>query len=203
MDVVCPWCYIGKRRLEKALASVGPAPVTDLVFHSFELDPQAPIQSDQSFEEIFASKYGMTLDESRASNDRVAKLAAEEGLEYHLDMARPTNTLDAHRLLQLANIRRIRPVVEERFQRAYFTEGASLSDHATLLRLSAEAGLSEFDARRVLAGKAFTLQVRLDEKDAQDLGASGVPFYAFDRQRTVSGLQPMEVFLKNLQLEGN
>jgi len=203
MDVVCPWCYIGRRRFEKALAQYVDREAVEVVFRSFELDPDAPVQSSQTLEEKIATKYGLSRDEARAANERVARVAAEEGLEFHLDRARPTNTLSAHRLLQLASVRRIRPAVEERLQKAYFVEGASLADPETLLRLATEVGLTEDDARHVLAGQAFTLQVRSDEKEAADLGARGVPFFAFDRQQMMSGAQPTDLFLHALNSVGD
>jgi len=200
-DVVCPWCYIGRRRLEKALTRVGKRDSVEVILRSYELDPNAPRESSISTSEHLESKYGMTADQVRQAQLRVSAIAAAEGLEYHLERTRPTNTLDAHRLLQLASIRRLRPVVEERFEHAYFTEGASLGDPETLLRLATEAGLSDSDVRRVLAGQAFTLQVRADERDAAALGASGVPFFVFDRKEVISGAQPTEVILRALGAE--
>src|SRR5208282_2912991 len=151
-DVTCPWCYIGRRRFEKALDRFEGREAVEVILRSFELDPEASVQSELSLDEMLATKYGISLVEARQANERVRRTAAEEGLEFRLDLARPTNTLAAHRLLQLAKIRRIRPVVEERFQKAYFTEGALLADDVTLLRLASEAGLKADDARRVLAG---------------------------------------------------
>jgi predicted DsbA family dithiol-disulfide isomerase len=201
-DVVCPWCYIGRRRLETAIAQFdGPGPV-EVVYRSFELDPGAPTHSDMSLDQMLAAKYGLSEVEAHAMNERVTKTAAAEGLEFHLDLARPTNTLTAHRLLQLATVRHIRPPVEERFLKAYFTEGASLADPPTLLKLAVEAGLRDDDVRRVLAGQAFTLQVRRDETEAAALGADGVPFFLFDRVRTVSGAQPVEFFRNVLAMVG-
>jgi len=197
-DVICPWCYIGRKRFEKALAQFVHRETVEIVFRSFELDPDAPVQSDMTLEEKLATKYGLSPTEARAANERVTRIAAEEGLQFRLDLARPTNTLAAHRLLQLASVRHIRPVVEERLQKAYFAEGASLADPVTLLRLVTEAGLKEEDVRHVLAGQAFTLQVRADEKAAAALGARGVPFFAFDRQQMMSGAQPTDFFLQML-----
>jgi predicted DsbA family dithiol-disulfide isomerase len=197
-DVICPWCYIGRRRFEKALSRFDRPESVEVVFRSYELDPTAPLQSEKTLDETVATKYGISIAEAQAANERVTRIAAQEGLDFRLDLARPTNTLAAHRLFQLATIRRIRPAVEDRFQKAYFTEGASLADGATLLRLSADAGLKEDDIRRVLAGQAFTLQVRTDEKDAFALGAHGVPFFLFDRTRVVSGAQPTDLFLHAL-----
>ncbi|MGB6442386.1 MAG: DsbA family oxidoreductase [Thermoplasmata archaeon] len=198
MDVVCPWCYIGRRRFESALAHFDGRDSVEVVFRSFELDPEAPREDPRPVTEYLAAKYGMSLDAARQANERVARIAAVECLEFHLDTTRPCNTLDAHRILQLAGIRRVRAVVEERFQKGYFTEGASLADPETLLRLATEAGLAEYDVRRVLAGQAFTLQVRADEKEAAERGCTGVPFFVFDGARQVSGAQPTELFQRAL-----
>lgn len=195
-DVVCPWCYIGRRRFETALAQFDGRENVEVVMRSFELDPQSPLDSQLSLDEMLAKKYGISREEAQAANESITRLAAREGLEFRLDLARPTNTLAAHRLLQLATIRRLRPVAEERFQKAYFCDGESLADGPTLLRLSTEAGLKEEDARRVLAGQAFTLQVRSDEREATGLGARGVPFLFFDRKHAISGAQPTEFFLE-------
>ncbi len=201
-DVVCPWCYIGRKRFEKALAQFDGHASVEVVYRSFELDPGAPIDSDMTLDQTLASKYGLSLAEAQAANERVTKLAAAEGLEFHLERARPTNTLAAHRLLQLATVRRIRSAVEERFLRGYFSEGASLADPKTLVRLSVDAGLKEPDVRRVLAGQAFTLQVRADESEAAALGLEGVPFFLFDRVRIVSGAQSTEFFRNVLDMVG-
>jgi len=199
-DVVCPWCYIGRRRFEKALGRFDGRASIEVVYRSFELDPGAPTDSNMTLDEHLAAKYGISVEEAHSANERVARVAAEEGLEFHLDRAKPTNTLAAHRLLQLATVRHIRPTVEDRFLQGYFSEGARLGDLETLLRLSLDGGLREDDVRRVLAGQAFTLQVRNDEKEAAGLGAEGVPFFLFDGSRTVSGAQPTDFFLRVLEM---
>jgi len=196
-DVVCPWCYIGRRRLEKAIAQFDDPGSVEVTYRSFELDPGAPVHSDLTLDQLLAAKYGLSEAEAHAMNERVATTAAAEGLEFHLELARPTNSLDAHRLLQLATIRHLRPAVEERFLKAYFTEGASLGDPERLQELAVDTGLRESDVQRVLAGRAFTLQVRQDEAEAAALGADGAPFFLFDRVRTVAGAQPVE-FLRNV-----
>jgi predicted DsbA family dithiol-disulfide isomerase len=197
-DVICPWCYIGRRRFERALDRFAGRDGVEVALRSYELDPNAAPDTEVTAVEFVAEKYGMTVDQVQRQHARISDLAAAEGLEYHLERTRPTNTLDAHRLLQLASVRHVRPAVEERFERGYFTEGADLGNSATLLRLATEGGLGEVDARRVLVGQAFTLQVRMDEKDAASLGATGVPFFVFDRARAISGAQPIEVFERAL-----
>jgi predicted DsbA family dithiol-disulfide isomerase len=200
-DVVCPWCYIGRRRLERALAEVPEAASAEVVFRSFELDPEFPPGTSVSMETRLTEKYGMSPREAQAAIDRVTRVAGADGIDLRLASARPTNTLDAHRILQLASLRHRRPAVEERFQRAYFTEEALLSDPSTLLRLSRDAGLAESDVRRVLAGQAFTLQVRRDEERARELGATGVPFYLVDGTRPILGAQPVAVLVQALRGE--
>jgi len=192
-DVVCPWCYLGRRRFERVLAESPNRESVEVVLRSFELDPEAPASADRTLEERLRARYGLSVEQAQAAIDRVSRVAAGEGLEYHLERARPTNTLDAHRILQLAQVRHRRREVEERFDRAYFVDGEVLSDHAVLLRLASEAGLDSADVRRVLAGQAFTLQVRADEREAHELGAHGVPYFVFDRARVVEGAQSADV----------
>jgi len=192
-DVVCPWCYLGRRRFERVLAESPNRESVEVVLRSFELDPEAPASADRTLEERLRARYGLSVEQAQAAIDRVSRVAAGEGLEYHLERARPTNTLDAHRILQLAQVRHRRREVEERFDRAYFVDGEVLSDHAVLLRLASEAGLDSADVRRVLAGQAFTLQVRADEREAHELGAHGVPYFVFDRSRVVEGAQSADV----------
>ncbi len=198
-DVICPWCYLGRRRFETALSRFEGRQTIEVRYRSFELDPEAPRDSGRTLPEALSEKYGISVRDAQLANDRLTRLAAEEGLGFHLERARPTNTLDAHRLLQLAQLRGIRPALEERFERAYFCEGEYLADLPTLLRLAVEGGLSESDARRVLAGRAFTLQVRSDEQRATALGVDGVPFFLFDGSTRLSGARPVEELLKMLE----
>lgn len=148
---------------------------------------------------VLEAQYRISRIEAEEANERGTRLAAAEGLEYHLEKARPANTRDAHRILQLVSVRRIRPEVEERFQKAYLSEGVSVADPETLLRLAVEAGLSDGDVRRVLAGQAFAHQVRTDEEEAHALGARGVPFFTLDRERAISVARPVEVFRHALE----
>lgn len=193
-DVICPWCYIGKRRLERAIRSEGSSEGVEIRYRSYELDPNAPRGAIERLTERLARRYGWTPAQVDATNARVTEVAASEGLEYRLDRAVPSNTLDAHRLLQLAGSRGRRPQVEERFFRAYFTEGVPIGDTRELIRLATEAGVPEDEAIRVLAGAEFTTEVRADEEEARSIGARGVPFFVFDRRFGVSGAQPLEVF---------
>lgn len=198
-DVVCPWCYIGKRRFEAALARFAHRDEVEVTYRSFELDPEAPVRHAGTGPERLAEKYGVSLAEAQAMNDRVTTVAAEDGLEYHLDIARGGNTLDAHRMLHLAAAHGVQAEVKERLMQAYFTEGEPISDPDTLVRLTASAGVPEAEAREVLAGDAFTAAVRDDEQLGAQLGIRGVPFFVLGRRYGVSGAQPPDVLLGALE----
>lgn len=198
-DIVCPWCYIGKRRFEKALAQFPHRDAVTVTWRSFQLDPHARQQATVSLNQSLAEKYGVSVAEAERMNARVTSLAAGEGLEYRLDLARPGNTFDAHRLLHLAASKGLQGALKERLMRAYFTEGEAISDHETLARLAAGAGLDADEARATLAGDAYAEEVRADEARAAALGISGVPFFVIDARYGVSGAQPDEVFRTALQ----
>ncbi len=197
-DVICPWCYIGKRRLETALGRFEHRDEVEVLWRSFELDPDAPARREGSIEEHLARKYGMDRMQAKAANTRLTSLAAAEGLEYHLEAARPGNTFAAHRLLHLAAERGLQQAVQERLFRGYFTEGAAVGDPETLVHLAAEAGLDPAEARTVLEGDAYSEEVRADEQLAVDLGCEGVPFFVIDRAFGVSGAQPADLLLQAL-----
>jgi predicted DsbA family dithiol-disulfide isomerase len=198
-DVVCPWCYIGKRRFEKALAQFPHRNAVTVLWRSFELDPDAPERASGTLDELLAQKYRTTPQQAAQMNARVSGLAAAEGLDYHLDQAKPSNTFQAHRLLHLALKRGIQGQVKERLMHAYFTEGAPVGDTETLARIASEAGLDADEARAVLAGDDFSEDVRADEERAASLGIRGVPFVVIDERYGVSGAQPSEVFLEALR----
>ena len=189
-DVVCPWCYIGKRRFESALAQLD-HPV-EVEWKSFELDPAAPVRRGSTAEHL-ARKYGLTLDQVAAMHERMTALATAEGLEYHLDETRGGNTFDAHRLLQLAKERGIGGEMKERLLRAYFTECEPIGEREVLVRLGEELGLA--DVADVLESDAYAAAVRGDEHEARLLGISAVPFFVVDRYYAVEGAQPAEVIL--------
>ena len=194
-DVVCPWCYVGKRRFERALAAFEARDEVQVVHRSFQLDPTRPKGQTQKRREMLMAKYRLTAAQVDALDARMEQTAAAEGLEYHLTEDGETgNTLDVHRLLHLAADRGRQDAALERFYRAYFTEGRSLFDGASLTALAVEAGLDERDVHDVLAGDAYADAVANDIREAQALGANGVPFFVFDHRFGVSGAQPDEVF---------
>ncbi|HEU5346458.1 MAG TPA: DsbA family oxidoreductase [Ktedonobacterales bacterium] len=198
-DVVCPWCYIGKRRLEQALAQFSQRNAVNIRWRSFELDPDAPERVEGTLDERLAQKYRTTKQQAAQMNARVSGIAAADGLDYHLDQAKPSNTFNAHRLLHLALKRGVQGDLKERLLRAYFTEGQPIGDCDTLVRLATEAGLDADEARATLAGDDYAEDVRADEERAASFGITGVPFVVIDERYGVSGAQPTEVFLNALQ----
>lgn len=196
-DIVCPWCYIGKRRLEAALANFG-EPV-ELVFRSFELDPSAPAVADKPLAEGLAAKYRMTLGRAHQMLEQMTQTAAEEGLTFDFARAKGGNTFDAHRVLHLARARGVQGELKERLMRAYFCEGRAISDHGELIKLGVEAGLDGQEVAGVLQSYDYADDVRADERDARALGVTGVPFFLIDGQLAVGGAQPPEVLLGALQ----
>ncbi|QNN52062.1 DsbA family oxidoreductase [Nocardioides mesophilus] len=201
-DVVCPWCYIGKRRLERALAGFEHADEVEVVYRSFELDPSAPRDSTEPVVEVIARKYGGGVDGARQMLQRVSEVAAEEGLEYHLERTLRGNTVDAHRLLHLALEQggpRLQGELKEALLAAYFTRTENVADHDVLRKVAADTGLDAARVEQMLGSQEFTDDVHADVAQAQAFGASGVPFFVVDRAYGVSGAQPVEVFADVLE----
>ena len=193
-DVVCPWCYVGKRRFERALAAFEARDEVQVVHRSFQLDPTRPKGQTQKRREMLMAKYRLTAAQVQGLDAQMEQTAAAEGLEYHLGDGVTGNTLDAHRLLHLAAARGRQDEALERFYRAYFTEGRSLFDRPSLTALAVEAGLDERDVHGVLDSDAYAAAVATDIREAQTLGANGVPFFVFDNRFGVSGAQASDVF---------
>jgi predicted DsbA family dithiol-disulfide isomerase len=198
-DIACPWCYIGKRRFEAALERFEHGNETTVTWRSFELDPQAPAQREGDLAEHLAHKYGMSVDQARASQAQLTETAAGEGLEFHFDRARGGNTFDGHRLIHLARAHGLQDAMKERLVRAYFSEGELISDHAALVRLGTEVGLPTEEIEQMLAGDAYAADVRDDERTAAGLGISAVPTFVVDRALGASGAHPPEALLELLR----
>ena len=198
-DLVCPWCYLGKRRFEAALSlheqSTSGAAV-EIVHRSFQLDPSLPKGQSLRARDMLMRKYRMTEAEVVASQDRLEALAAAEGLEYHLAESRTGNTMDAHRLVHLGHEHGIQDRVIERLYRAHFTENRSLFDEESLDVLAREAGLP--DVREFLRSGRYENEVIADHRSAHELGVRGVPFFLIDGRYGVSGAQSVEVFSQAL-----
>lgn len=202
-DVVCPWCYLGKRRFEAALERFEHRDEVSVRWHSFELDPDAPRSTDEPSAQRLARKYGISVEEAEAKHAQMTELGAAEGLEFRYDLSRSGNTFDAHRLIQLAGEHDLQDAVKERLLRAYFTEGEPIGDPERLVALAAEAGLDADEARAVLEGDAYAEAVREDEQIARQIGIHGVPFFVIGRRFGVSGAQPAEVLLGALEQAWN
>jgi predicted DsbA family dithiol-disulfide isomerase len=198
-DVVCPWCYIGKRRFERAVASFGHPDEVTVTYRSFELDPDAAAQRTGTQAEHLARKYGMTIAEAQQRGQEMTERAAADGLEFRFDLVRGGNTFDAHRLLHLAKEHGLQPEAKERLMRATFTEGLPIADQPTLVRLATEVGLPAERVQAVLDGDAYADAVRADEQQAARYGITGVPFFVADGKYAVSGAQPPEVLVQLLQ----
>lgn len=193
-DVICPWCYIGKRRFEAALAAFPHKEKVTVVWRSFELDTKAPSRYSETLIEMLSRKYHVSLQEAENMNARVTSLAKEVGLDYRLSEARPGNTFDAHRLLHLAASRQVGDQATERLMHAYFSEALPVGDRVALASLAPEFGISSNDALAMFESDAFVEAVRADETRASALGISGVPFFVIDGKIGISGAQPVEVF---------
>jgi predicted DsbA family dithiol-disulfide isomerase len=200
-DINCPWCYVGKRRFETALAEFGHADEVTVTWRSFELDPAAPAETHGDMAERLAAKYGMSLEQARQAEADMTATAAAEGLDYRLDIRRSANSFDGHRLIHLAAERGLGAAMKERLLAAHFTEGELISDPAVLVALAAEVGLDADEAEAMLASDRFADAVRADEAAAQQFGISGVPTFIVDRRIGVSGAQPPEV-LRGLLEQG-
>ena len=198
-DVVCPWCYIGKRRFEAALERFDAADSVEITWRSFQLNPDYPVGSHETHDAYLAHKLGVSPAQVEQLNQRVVALAAAEGLDYHFETYVTVNTFDAHRVTHLAKALGLGLPIHERFLRAQLVEGEILDDPDTLVRLAAEVGVPETETRRVLASDAYAAEVRADIEEARAIGVNGVPFFVLDRRYGISGAQPAELFLEALQ----
>jgi len=199
-DIACPWCYIGKRRFERALAGFEHADDVNVRWRSFELDPDAPAEREGDRASRIARKYGLGLEQVREMERELLSQAAGEGLDFRLDVQRSGTTFDGHRLVHLAEEHGIGDQMKERLLHAYFTEGELISDHDSLLALGLKVGLPEDELRELLAGDRFAEEVRDDERMALELGITAVPTFVVDRARGISGAQSPELLLKLLQV---
>jgi predicted DsbA family dithiol-disulfide isomerase len=204
-DVVCPWCYIGKRRFERALERFDHATDVEVTWRSFQLNPDQPKGVRQSHDEHLATKLGIPVAQVLEMNERVIGLAKAEGLDYDFERYQVINTFDTHRLTHAAKARGLGAEMQERLLRAQLVEGEVLDDIDTLVRLAGEVGLDPDEVRQVLESDAYAADVDHDLAEARQLGISGVPFFVFDRRFGVSGAQEAYLFLQVLhraQAEG-
>ncbi|HUR76366.1 MAG TPA: DsbA family oxidoreductase [Acidimicrobiales bacterium] len=198
-DIVCPWCYVGKRQFERALADFEHADEVEIVWRSYELDPRAPEVREGTYAERIARKYGIEVGQARAAMSRIISVGAEAGIDFKFEIMRPGNTFDAHRLVHLGAAHDLAGVVKQRFLHATFFEGAPIGQREVLQRLAVEAGLDADEVAAVLASDRFADDVRADERVAQSMGITGVPFFLIDDAYGVPGAQEPAVFLNLLR----
>ncbi|WP_433475692.1 DsbA family oxidoreductase [Spirillospora sp. CA-142024] len=197
-DVVCPWCYLGKRQFEQALDGFEHRDEVEVVHRAFQLDPSFPHGETVDVADMLAEKYGMSRDRAVEMNREMEQRAAAVGLEYHLEGGRAGNTADAHRLIYLAGERGVQDAVVEALFKAHFTDQRSVFDRDSLVDVVVEAGLDAAEARDALTSGKFAAEVDAEQRAARDIGATGVPFFVIDRRYGVSGAQPSETFTQVL-----
>ena len=198
-DIICPFCTIGKRHLELALEQFEHAEDADIIWRSFELDPNAPDEVEGNVAEGVAQKYGISLEQSIESQKDVARRAQAVGLTFNWENARLGNTFNAHRLIHLAAQHGLEDAAQEVFTTAYFSRGKSLGNDAVLTELAQEIGLDENQVQEVLHSDAYADAVRADETRAQQLGIHGVPFFLIEEKWAINGAQPPEIILGALR----
>jgi predicted DsbA family dithiol-disulfide isomerase len=199
-DIACPWCYVGKRRLEAALSSFPERESVHIRWRAFELNPTAARQTETGpYAERLAKKYGMSLADAKARMSSLVELARADGLQLDFEHIRPGNTFDAHRVVHFASERGLQDAVKERFLRGYLSEGEAIGEPDVLVRLAAEVGLAGEEVRALLASDARADAVRADERRAQELGIHGVPFFVLGERFAVSGAQPVKLFSSALR----
>lgn len=198
-DVACPFCFIGKRNLEAALAQFPHRDEVEVTWHNFELDPHAKTDYEENQYELLARKYGMSIEQAKNNTARVVQSGQAAGIAFDFDRVVPTNTFNAHRLIQLAHRHGLQDAAEEKLFKAMFEEGKHIGRRETLQEIAEAIGLDAAATSEMLNGDAYTDAVRADEAEAQSLGIRGVPFFVLDRKYAISGAQPVAVFLQALQ----
>ncbi|WP_100403234.1 DsbA family oxidoreductase [Bacillus sp. FJAT-42315] len=198
-DFVCPFCYIGKRRLEKALEQFPHKDEVEVVYKSYELDPNAKQENEQQIHEALAAKYGTSIEQAKQMTENISRQAAEIGLPFNFDNMRSVNTFHAHRLAKYAKDQGKEKEMVERLLKAYFTDSMNVNDQTILVELAKEVGLHEESVQALLVSDRFSEEVRADENLARKLGVQGVPFFVINEKYAISGAQPPEAFLSALQ----
>lgn len=198
-DVMCPFCYIGKRKFEQALAEFPDKDAIQVEWHSFQLNPDISYQPGVDIYDYVAKMKGQSREWSEQVHQSLVASAKAVGLDYRFDQVKMANSFDAHRVIQLAKKYGFGDEMEERLFKAYFTEGALISDREILAQLAIEAGLDQEAVKEVLASNQYVTEVQQDIAEAQRIGVTGVPFFVMDRKYAVSGAQDPQVFLETLQ----
>ncbi|SOC18436.1 predicted DsbA family dithiol-disulfide isomerase [Ureibacillus xyleni] len=198
-DYVCPFCYIGKRQLEKAIKDSGYEGQVEVEYKSFLLDPTTPLDAKDSVYSSLAKKYNVSIEQAKNMTKGVAERAKEVGLEYDFDIMKEANTVAAHRLAKWAATKQKGAELSERLLKAYFLEGKAIGQHDVLLNLVDEVGLDQEGARQVIDSDQFAKEVERDIYEAQQIGVRGVPFFVFNNKYGISGAQPQELFEQTIE----
>lgn len=191
---MCPFCYIGKRHFEKAMAQFANSSQVEVEWKSFQLNPNQKTDPGKSVNQYLAEIKGWTLEEAQQANEHVTQMAKAAGLEYHMEKAVVANSFDAHRLIQMAKQNHKGDAAEEALFKAYFTDGKNTADHQVLVELGVSIGLNRDEIVQMLNSERYAGEVKKDVGEATQLGLRGVPFFVIDRKYGVSGAQPSEVF---------
>ncbi|MBP7282172.1 MAG: DsbA family oxidoreductase [Leptospiraceae bacterium] len=197
-DIMCPFCYIGKRKFEAALEKFPKKDEVKITWKSYQLDPNIKFQPDKDIYTYLAEAKGQSREWSIKMHENVVNMAKSVGLEYNFDKAVVANSFDAHRVIQLAKKHGLGDAIEEKLFKAYFTEGKNFADHETLTTLGEEVGLNREEILEVLSGDALADNVKSDIEEGMQLGLRGVPFFVFNRKIGVAGAQDTEIFLQAL-----
>lgn len=198
-DYACPYCYIGKRGLEKALDNFSNRKDIEISFKSFELDPSASYETTTNTRERISAKYRMSSEKAQQMIDSITKYAKSVGLNFNYDTVHSTNTFDAHRIAKYAETKGKGIEISEKLLHAYFTENKQMSDHKVLTDIAIEFGLDKLEVEDILKGKKFAEDVRNDEYEASKLGINAVPFFLINEKYSISGAQPSKVFEKTIE----
>ncbi len=197
-DYVCPFCYIGKRKLEEALANFPQKDQVDIEFKSYQLDPDAQPYTGQDFYESMAKKFG-SIEQSKQMTVSITEQAKLVGLDFRFDTMKPTNTFDAHRLTKYAKVRGKNEAISEKLLYANFTESEDIGDVETLAKIAEEVGLDKEETLAMLHNKqAYADEVKIDLDEAKQFGITGVPYFIFNRKYVLSGAQQSDVFTQAL-----
>jgi protein disulfide-isomerase len=198
-DIMCPFCYIGKRHFEAAQKILGSSVTLEVEWKSFQLDPSIPKMTERvNVYQYLADAKGLSFEQSKAMHDNVVAMAKNVGLDYNFDIAVIANSFDAHRLIQFAKTKGLGDAAEEALFAAYFTNGVDMSDLNALQEIGATIGLDPVELKEILHSDAFAYEISQDIQEAQNIGVRGVPFFVIDRKYGISGAQPIEVFVESL-----
>lgn len=199
-DFVCPFCYLGKRHLEHALDQFPNKDEVEIVYRSFELDPNQPLYKGEKVEELLSKKYGMSIEDALKSTEHIIREAKKVGLDYNFEEMKHTNTFDAHRLAKYGKTVGKEKQIVEKILHAYFIESKLISDHDTLIQIAESEGLDKKIVMEVLSDKTkFENEVRIDEKLARQKGITGVPYILINQKYVISGARPIEAFIETIK----